>query len=109
LISIEENHSNNEIQETFFRMLRTNKKWKLANIIKTILIENDEEPKNVKNCDEQSHTPYSVEEALALIEDVKLSKYQYEIIQMQAKERNADIYSSYSKVLEAKKNAILHR
>lgn len=100
---MEVNHSNTEIQEAFFRMLRTNGKWKLANIIKTILMENDEESKNSENCDEQSYTPYSAEEALALIEDVKLSKYQYEIIRKQAKERNANIYPAYSKVLEAKK------
>ncbi|KYQ46691.1 hypothetical protein ALC60_14306 [Trachymyrmex zeteki] len=83
-------------------MLRTSGKWKLANIIKTILKENDEESNISKNCDEQSYTPYSAEEALALIEDVKLSKYQYTIIRTQAKERNANIYPSYSKILEAK-------
>lgn len=99
---MEENYSNIEIQEAFFRMLRINGKCKLANIIKTI-IENDKESKNFEDCDEQLQTPYSAEEALALIEDVKLSKYQYEVIRMQAKERNVDIYPAYNKVLEAKK------
>ncbi|EFN70735.1 hypothetical protein EAG_07643, partial [Camponotus floridanus] len=48
-------------------------------------------------------TSYSAEEALALIEDVKLSKYQYEVVRMQAKKRNVDIYPAYNKILEAKK------
>jgi len=100
LISMEENYSNTEIEEAFFRMLRNNGKLKLANIIKTMLNENDEKS---ENCDKQPCISYSVEEALALIEDVKLSKYQYKIIRQQAKERNADIYPDYNKVLEAKK------
>lgn len=103
LISMEDNYSSSEIQEAFFRMLRTNGKWKLVNIIKTILMENDEESEISENCDTQSYTPYSAEEALALIEDVKLSKYQYKIIRMQAKERNANIYPEYKKILDAKK------
>lgn len=75
----------------------------MSNIIKTILIRNDEESKNLDNCDEQLQTPYSAEEASALIEDVKLFKYQYEVVRMQAKKRNVDIYPAYNKVLEAKK------
>lgn len=47
----------------------------------------DEESKNLENCDEQLQTPYSAEEALALIEDVKLSKYQYEVVRMQAEKK----------------------
>ena len=41
--------------------------------------------------------------ALALIEDAKLSVYQYEIIRIQAKAKNADIYPHYSSLSDAKK------
>lgn len=95
LILIEVSYSNVEIGEAFFWMLQTNEKWKLANIIKIILKKNDKESNNVENCDEQSYTPYSAEEALASIEDVKWPfKCQYEIIRTQVKERNANIYSA---------------
>jgi len=45
---------------------------------------------------------YSVEEALALIIDAKLTKSQYTLIRSQAKQRNANIYPAYNKILEAK-------
>ena len=45
--------------------------------MKTILKENDEESEISENSVEQSCTPCSAEETLALIEDVKLSNYQY--------------------------------
>lgn len=58
------------------------------------LIEN--EPKDV--------LPYSSNESLALLIDGKLTRSQYELIQTQAKQRCANIYPSYAKVLEAKKS-----
>lgn len=48
-------------------------------------------------------TKYSSEEALALIIDLKLSKFQYDLLRSQAKERQADIYPPYCKVFETKK------
>lgn len=65
LISMEASHSNIEIEEAFFRMLRNNGKWKLANIIKTILKKNEEESNNLGNCDER-YTPYFALEKLLL-------------------------------------------
>lgn len=48
--------------------------------------------------------PYTPEEALALIIDLKLSKYQYDLLRSQAKKRHADMYPPYCKVFEVKKN-----
>ncbi|XP_025411419.1 uncharacterized protein LOC112684234 [Sipha flava] len=45
---------------------------------------------------------YSEEDALALIIDAKLTKSQYTLIRLQAKQRNANIYPAYNKILEAK-------
>lgn len=47
---------------------------------------------------------YTPEEALALTIDLKLSKFQYELLHSQAKQRQADIYPPYKHVFEVKKN-----
>lgn len=47
---------------------------------------------------------YTAEEALALMIDLKLSKYQYERLHSQAKQIHADIYPPYNKVFEVKKD-----
>lgn len=100
LIMIEETYSELEIQESFLRLLRTSGKNNLASKILFLL--------NTENIDNEhdSNThflKFSAEEALALIEDTKLSKYQYESIHFQTKKRNADIFPSYHQILEAKK------
>lgn len=46
--------------------------------------------------------PYSVDEALALVIDTKLTKSQYTLIRLQAKNKNANLYPSYNNVREAK-------
>lgn len=46
---------------------------------------------------------HSDDEALALIKDAKLSKYQYEVIREKAKAINSDIYPSYTSLEEAGK------
>lgn len=53
--------------------------------------------------DDPEIRPYTSDEALALMMDTDLSTYQYHIIQQQAKERNANIYPPYYKILESKK------
>lgn len=48
-------------------------------------------------------TTYTADEALALIIDADLGKEQYQHIQMQAKQKGANIYPPYNLVLEAKR------
>lgn len=45
---------------------------------------------------------YTVDEALALIIDAKLTKQSYKMLKKGAKKRIADIYSSYDKIKESK-------
>lgn len=47
--------------------------------------------------------PYTDEEALSFFVEGKLTKFQYKLIRLQAKERGADLYPSYHHILEAKK------
>lgn len=47
--------------------------------------------------------PYTPEEALALITDLKLTKHQYKQLQKSAKERNVNIYPAYDTILEVKR------
>ena len=49
-----------------------------------------------------TNTAYTLEEALALILDLSLSKQQYITLRLGAKCRNADIYPSYNNVLQFK-------
>lgn len=51
---------------------------------------------------EKNVVPYSDDEAVSLIVEGKLSKHQYLMLRKDAQKRNADIYPSYHKVLEAK-------
>lgn len=46
--------------------------------------------------------PFTNDEAVSLIVEANLSKHQYLLIRQEAKNRNANIYPSYHKVLEAK-------
>lgn len=57
---------------------------------------------HVKKC--VDIVPYSDIEALALMIDANLSKSQYLKMRKSAKQRNANLYPSYNKVLLAKQN-----
>lgn len=52
---------------------------------------------------EKPVVPFSPDEALNFIVEANLSKHQYTLIRLKAKEKNADIFPSYDKILEAKK------
>ena len=53
--------------------------------------EHNELPDKLSGSEMRGITRYTDDEALALIEDAKLSVYQYEIILIIAKAKNADI------------------
>lgn len=77
LIRIEKTYSELEIQESFLRLLRISGRSSLATEIQLLLnIKNNDD----KNDNNKHFVKFSAEEALALIEDTKLSKYQYESI-----------------------------
>lgn len=90
--ALTDSYSEEEIKQAFYKNLRDSGKQKFIKIIENIL----------KNDDD---TAYSLTEAesLALIEDAKLSKWQYDTIRKRAKEKNADIFIPYKKLSEAKK------
>lgn len=54
---------------------------------------------------EKRVTPFSPEEALSLLIEAKLTKKSYCTLRMAAKNKGADIYPSYQKLIEAKKLA----
>ena len=94
--SIHENYSAIEIQHEI-SSLRADGRIKLANKISQLLNEPEE------NEDLTSTVRFTDDQTVALIEDAKLSRHQYEIIRLQAKEKNADIYVPYSNLMDAKK------
>ena len=105
LMSVEENFMTAEIQDAFLRNLRTSGRKKLANAIILLLNSEDSENLNISSkSDCESSVPYSSEKALALMQQVKLSKNQYNTIHLQAKERKIVIYTSLQNVLEIGKD-----
>lgn len=97
LQEIQECHSELEIQLAFLRNLRAAGKTKLANKITSLLNDTDGDDM------EESIIMFTDDEAIALIEDAKLSKHQYEIIRLKAKAKNADIFVPYKNLIDAKK------
>ncbi|XP_070519748.1 uncharacterized protein [Cardiocondyla obscurior] len=100
LIEIVNNYSEKEIEEAFLQSLRNAGKRKLTNVINQLL-QQDDTTKNNEN--DPCIIPYTADEAVALIEDAKLTKYQYECIRINAAQRNANIYPLYKNLSFAKK------
>ncbi|KAL0103493.1 hypothetical protein PUN28_017622 [Cardiocondyla obscurior] len=94
------NYSEKEIEEAFLQSLRNAGKRKLTNVINQLLRQ-DDTTKNNEN--DPCIIPYTADEAVALIEDAKLTKYQYECIRINAAQRNANIYPLYKNLSFAKK------
>lgn len=69
-------------------------------MINDLLLKTDDDTESLKK---NEIIPFSETEAIALIEDVKLTKYQYEAIRSQIKQRNADILVPYKQLSFAKK------
>lgn len=85
--------------------LRKNNRKEDAKIIQKLRSASPERKLKILNIlnEDKSIVPYTADEALALFVDTDLSTHQYELIQHQAKARNANIYPPYYSILEAKK------
>lgn len=78
-------------------------KRNISYAIKKATFSRPQEVKEMKNLNKKEIHPYSPEEALALMVDVKLTKSQYLKLREGTKKRNCNIFPSYAKVLNAKK------
>ena len=76
-------------------------KTKFVEIISELLSRNDEMALTQLEADEI--IPYTDDEALALIEDLKLTGNQYETILIQAQVKNANIYFLYNRLADVKR------
>lgn len=84
--------------------LRLEGKRSQAEVVKRVVECSPRTLKKLKNPESPNMIkPYTSEEALALITDLKLTKHQYKQLQRSAKERNANIYPAYNNILEVKK------
>lgn len=97
--------SQNQINEVYLDHLKKNDRKLEAKIVEKLRSASpDRQTKILEILNEDREViPYTSDEALALITDANLSTHQYEIIQKQAKLRNADIYPSYYYILSSKK------
>lgn len=84
-------YSEEELKLAFYKKLRDSGKGNLVKIIEDLL-------ENKRS----NQITFSEEESLALIEDAKLSLWQYDTIRRRTKEKNADIFISYKNLGEAR-------
>lgn len=99
-----QNKSLEEIEGTYFQVLRDTSKID-ADIIKGLRnldLSSKELILKIIHGDFSNFVKYTPDEALALMIDLKLSKFQYELLHSQAKKKFADIYPPYYKIFEAK-------
>lgn len=95
---ITDSYSEEEIRRAFLKNLRDSGKKHLIKVIEDLLNESSQDNSS------SNIIPFSEDECIALIQDAKLSKWQYELIRKQAKENNADIFLPYKRLYEAKNN-----
>lgn len=100
-----QNQSKEEIEGAYLQILRDDNDNKVdAEIIKSLTkLQSKELILKIAEGEFFNIIKYTPEEALALLIDLKLTKYQYELLHSQAKQRHADIYPPYYKVFEIKK------
>lgn len=104
---VRESISEVEIRQVFLGNLRKNKQGTDVKIIELLAQASPSKKARVvemlENGPKVIPVPYSADEAVALMMDGKISKFQYNHFQSGAKSRNANIYPPYHRVLEAKK------
>ncbi|XP_071580794.1 uncharacterized protein [Temnothorax nylanderi] len=96
ILSIIDSYSPTEIQDAFLTNLRTSGKQKIAEAIVNLLAE-VEEPEIA------AVVPFTQEEAIAVAEDAKLSKHQYETLRIRLNGQNANVFPLYSRLEDAKR------
>lgn len=84
-------HSEEEIKHAFYNILRNSGKKHAMEVIENLL-----------NNDENSNKSFSSEECLALIEDAKLSRWQYDTIRKRAAEKDVHIFIPYKNLAEVR-------
>lgn len=98
------NYSPEELSFAAVRSYQQQGKRSLAEVIKKAVGSSPKSIKKLKTPNSPNAIiPYTPEEALALITDLKLTKHQYRLLQASAKSKNANIYPTYDSVLEIKK------
>lgn len=79
ILQLQQNHSADEIQEAFIHHLKLSGKKEVQKIFEILKL-SDADNETIDDFYENTVQPISTNEALAVIEDAKLSKYQYEVV-----------------------------
>lgn len=95
--TIAESYSFEEIQKAFFKHLRDSGKEHLIANIENLLSETSKSDRNTND-----PISFTEDECISLIEDAKLSKWQYDSIRKQISAKNADILIPYQNLSLAK-------
>lgn len=102
---LQETTSEQQVQQTFFNNLRKSNQSLDVKIIEQLLAMTIEDKQKVFKVIQKGIHPmmYTPDEALALFVDAKMTKAQYELMAHGASQRNASIYPSYQRIIDAKK------
>lgn len=94
-----------QIQQMFLSNLRKNNQTLDAKIVRQLLrVSPQRKIKILESIQKDTElTKYTADEALALYIDAKMTKHQYELVAHGAASRNSNIYPSYHRILDAKK------
>lgn len=103
-LKIRSSTDNTQIELVYMDYLRDNDRKVDVKIIDQLRCASPERKQKIIDLlnEDKIIVPYTPDEALALLVDANLSVHQYELIQKQAKKRNANIYPSYPQVANAK-------
>lgn len=99
--SITSSYSQEEIKKAFYKNLRDSGKKHLIEQIEDLL---GDPNCSMNNSVSEEIIPFTEDEAIALIEDAKLSKWQYDTIRKQVKGKNVHIFIPYKRLFSAKEN-----
>lgn len=103
ILQLQQNHSADEIQKAFIYHLKLSGKKEKAQKILEVFKLSDADNETIDDSYENTVQPISADEALAVIEDAKLSKYQYEVVRQLLKKKGVNIFPSYKDLAESKR------
>lgn len=102
IISPRKSHASDEIEMAFLDNLKSTGKKEVVKQIAQLLQSSKQDEESLHDTNKDDTLSFNNDEALALYEDAKLTKHQYQTIRLRLKDKGADILLPYGILLETK-------